>query len=60
MNLIGLPPDAEVVLATLLATFEFKDTGKPVAWNSSVVIYPTMGEDSTKPEMLLNVKRYTV
>ena len=36
--------------------FAFEDTGKPVAWNSSAVLYPTMGEDSTKPELLLNVK----
>ena len=31
-------------------------TNLPVAWNSSAVSYPTMGEESTKPELLLKVK----
>ena len=47
---------SEVVLAILLTHFKFEDTGKPVAWNSSAVMYPTMGEKSTKPELLLMVK----
>ena len=47
---------AEVVLAVLLPRFAFEVTDKPVAWNSSAVMYPTMGEESTKPELVLKVK----
>ena len=47
---------AEVVLAELLSTYSFELTDKPVAWNASAVMYPTMGEDSTRPELLLKVK----
>lgn len=46
---------SEVVLAVLIASFKFDLTGKPIAWNNAAVLYPTMGEESTKPEMLLNV-----
>lgn len=47
---------SEVVLAVLLPKFSFELTDKPIVWNSSAVNYPTMGEESTKPEMLLRVK----
>ena len=46
---------AEVVLAVLLTSFSFELTDEPIVWNSSAVLYPTMGEESTKPEMLLKV-----
>lgn len=46
----------EVVLSVLLPAFSFELTDKPIAWNSSAVSYPTMGEESTRPEMLLTVK----
>ncbi|PIL34523.1 cytochrome P450 [Ganoderma sinense ZZ0214-1] len=46
----------EVVLAVLLPKFSFEVTDQEITWNSSAVIYPTMGEGSSKPEMLLKVK----
>ncbi|RDX47322.1 cytochrome P450 [Lentinus brumalis] len=48
--------EMKVVLAVLLTSFSFELTDKPIVWNSSAVIYPTMGEESTKPEMLLQVQ----
>lgn len=50
------PTIAEVVLSVLLPAFKFELTEKPVSWFSSAVSYPTMGEESTKPEMLLKVQ----
>lgn len=46
----------EVVLAVLLPKFSFDVTDQEITWNSSAVIYPTMGEESSKPEMLLKVR----
>ena len=40
----------------LLNNFSFELTDEPIMWNSSAVIYPTMGLKSTKPEMRLKVK----
>ncbi|KAI0806613.1 cytochrome P450 [Fomes fomentarius] len=48
--------EMKVVLAIMLTNFSFELTDQPIAWNSSAVIYPTMGEKSTKPEMLLKVR----
>ncbi|KAI0738093.1 cytochrome P450 [Daedaleopsis nitida] len=50
--------EMKVVLAVFLTTFSFElsEAHEPVVWNSSVVIYPTMGEKSRKPELLLKVK----
>ena len=45
----------EVVLATLLPAFTFELTGDEITWNFSAVNYPTMGEESAKPEMRLKV-----
>ena len=44
------------MLATLPSSFVFELTDQEIMWNSSAVIYPTVGEESTKSEMLLNVK----
>ena len=48
------------MLAVLLTSFAFdlsmELADKPIVWNSSAVMYPTMGEESTKPEMLLKVR----
>ena len=44
------------MLAILLSTYSFELSDKPVAWNLSPVVYPTMGEDSPKPELRLKVK----
>ena len=46
----------EIILFTLIPAFSFELTDKPITWNTSTVNYPTMGEESTKPEMLLRVK----
>ncbi len=54
-TLIYISPP-EVVLAVLLTAFRFELTDRPIAWNSSAVSYPTMGEESTKVEMLLKVQ----
>ena len=40
----------------LLTSFSFELTDERIVWNSAAVMYPTMGEDSTKPEMLLRVR----
>ena len=47
---------SEVVLAILLSSFTFELTDQEITWNSSAVMYPTMGEESTKAEMLLKVR----
>ena len=39
-----------------MPVFAFEVTDKPIAWNASAVGYPTMGEESEKPELLLKVK----
>ena len=47
----------EIVLSILLSKFKFELTDKPIAWNASAVTYPTMGEESDKPEMVLKLSR---
>ncbi|RPD59281.1 cytochrome P450 [Lentinus tigrinus ALCF2SS1-7] len=47
--------EMKIVLSVLLSKFKFELTDKPIAWNASAVTYPTMGEESTKPEMILKV-----
>ena len=47
---------AEIYLSVLLTRFAFELTDQTITWNSSSVNYPTMGEESTKPEMLLKVR----
>jgi len=42
-------------LATLLPTFNFGLTDKPTVWKQAQVSYPTMGADSTKPEMIVKM-----
>ncbi|RDX52864.1 cytochrome P450 [Lentinus brumalis] len=49
--------EMKVVLSVLLSKFKFELTDKPIAWNASAVTYPTMGEESTKPEMILKLTR---
>ncbi|KAM5545439.1 hypothetical protein V8D89_000477 [Ganoderma adspersum] len=48
--------ETKVVLATLLPAFAFELTDQEITWNFSSINYPTMGEESSKPEMLLKVK----
>ncbi|KAH9941104.1 cytochrome P450 [Epithele typhae] len=47
--------EMKIVLAELLSAFEFGLTGKEVRWNTSAVMFPSMGE-SRKPSLLLMVK----
>ena len=46
----------EIILSLLLSNYSFEPTGKPVLWNLSAVVYPTMGSESEKPELLLKIK----
>ena len=46
----------EIVLAVLLSTYSFSMTDRPIAWNQAAVLYPSMGEESAKPELCLMVK----
>ena len=46
----------EIILSLLLSNYSFVPTGKPVLWNLSAVVYPTMGSESEKPEVLLKIK----
>ncbi|KAI9058018.1 cytochrome P450 [Trametes sanguinea] len=50
--------EIKVVLATLLANFTFSPSpDKPVFWNHSGIVYPSLGMDSPAPEMWLKVER---
>ena len=51
---------AEVVLSLLLSHFTFEfSKDKPVYWNHSGVIYPSLEKDSDQPQMWLRVSKYT-
>ncbi|OSD02190.1 cytochrome P450 [Trametes coccinea BRFM310] len=49
--------EMKVVLSLLISSFKFEMTDKPIVWKTSAVSFPTMGEESTKPELLLKVTR---
>ena len=56
-SLLTVEPFAtEVYLSVLLTRFAFELTDQTITWNSSSINYPTMGEESTSPEMLLKVR----
>ena len=44
-------------MSLLVSSFKFELTDKPISWNTSGVSYPTMSEDSDRPEMLLKVTK---
>ena len=46
---------AEVVLAVLLSKFKFELTDKPVYWDPTPVIYPTIKADGNEPELPMKV-----
>ncbi|PIL27739.1 cytochrome P450 [Ganoderma sinense ZZ0214-1] len=48
--------EMKVVLSVILSAFEFELTEKEITWNFGAVTFPTMGLDSEKPEMVLNVR----
>ncbi|KAI0823809.1 cytochrome P450 [Trametes gibbosa] len=49
--------EMKVVLVVLLSAFKFELTNKPITWNSSAVMYPSTGEESSKPEMFLKLSK---
>ncbi|RPD55311.1 cytochrome P450 [Lentinus tigrinus ALCF2SS1-7] len=49
--------ETKVVLSVLVAKFKFELTDKPIVWKTSAVTYPTMGSESSKPEMILKMSR---
>ena len=42
-------------MAVLLANFKFELGKDEIVWNNAGVAFPTVGDDSTKPEMPLKV-----
>ncbi|KAL7282889.1 hypothetical protein ACG7TL_002304 [Trametes sanguinea] len=49
--------EMKVLLATLLPTFQFDVSDTPIFWNAAGVAYPSIHEESTKPEMPMRVTR---
>ena len=47
---------AEVVLAVMLRSFKFLPGDKAVYWNLAPVSYPTVGKDSQKAALYLNLE----
>ncbi|KAH9935763.1 cytochrome P450 [Fomitopsis serialis] len=47
--------EMKAVLSVLIPNFTFDVTKKPIMWNVATVTYPTVGWDSTKPELPLFV-----
>ena len=47
---------AEVVLCILVTSFNFGLTDRKITWNVSTISYPSIGEESAKPEMILKVQ----
>lgn len=45
--------EIKTVLSVLLPTFNFSTSDKPIVWNVATVDYPTVGAESTKPQMPL-------
>ncbi|KAI0781533.1 cytochrome P450 [Trametes elegans] len=52
--------EMKVVLAMLLPAFKFELSDKPIYWNAAGVNFPSVGEDSIKPEMPLLLTRLQV
>ena len=48
----------EVVLSVLISKFTFRLSDKEIEWNIGSVMYPTVGKESTKPELPLKVEIY--
>ncbi|KAI0631058.1 cytochrome P450 [Trametes polyzona] len=49
--------EIKVMLSELLANFAFELSDKPIVWNLNGITYPTVGAQSTKPEMWMKVRR---
>ena len=54
--LIFIPPIAEAVLVTLLSKFTFAPSDRDVYWNLAAIQYPTVGKNSTRPELPMKVR----
>ncbi|EPS92689.1 hypothetical protein FOMPIDRAFT_1137457, partial [Fomitopsis schrenkii] len=50
--------EMKVVLSVLVSNFTFELSDKPIEWNVSAVMYPTVGKESNKPELPLKVGLY--
>ncbi|PCH40522.1 cytochrome P450 [Wolfiporia cocos MD-104 SS10] len=48
--------EMKAILSVMLITFVFELTDKPIAWNISVVWYPTVGTESNIPEMPIKIR----
>ncbi|KAI0648480.1 cytochrome P450 [Trametes meyenii] len=49
--------EMKVVLSTLLPTLKFDLADKPIFWNAAGIVFPSVGEESAKPEMPMMVTR---
>ncbi|KAI8974185.1 cytochrome P450 [Trametes punicea] len=49
--------EMKVVLSLLVSSFKFEMADKPIVWKTSAVTYPTVGEESTRPELYLKVTK---
>ncbi|CDO71924.1 hypothetical protein BN946_scf184940.g71 [Trametes cinnabarina] len=49
--------EMKMVLAMLIPAFQFDLSDKSIFWNAANVAYPSIHEDSTKPEMPMRVTR---
>ncbi|KAI0648488.1 cytochrome P450 [Trametes meyenii] len=47
--------EMKVVLATIIPAFKFELSDKPIDWNPAGVVYPSVSEGNSKPEMPLKV-----
>ena len=47
---------SEVVLVTLLSKFKFAPSNRDVYWNLAGIQYPTVGQDSLRPELPMKVE----
>ncbi|KZT01991.1 cytochrome P450 [Laetiporus sulphureus 93-53] len=51
--------DMKVLLSVLVESFSFSPSKKPVTWNFATVRFPTVGEESLKPELPIVVQSVT-
>ena len=51
---------AEILIAELLSSFKFELSDTPVFWNQAPVMYPSMGDPMSKPELRLKLKALKV
>lgn len=59
-SLIYVSGVAELVLSVLVQNFAFERGDKPIVWNYSGIVYPSLSPESTKPELWLTVRKLQV